>query len=169
MRFDFIIIALEKENVSYRFVSVPCRVVSERKKKVKKEKRKMTVKHVNESDLQKPKKVAIPSTETELRVNSGDLLAGKNVPKKKLTTMKYVHSQILKIREEDSHLGEDFGLGLKEHSHHHHHHLYHHDRDRDHHDDVESAMEVVMFTKPTLPSSPLSGKTTTTTTVKSLH
>ncbi|KAL0014088.1 hypothetical protein SO802_001157 [Lithocarpus litseifolius] len=121
----------------------------------------MTVKHVNESDLQKPKKVVIPSPETELRVNSGDLLAGKNVPKKMVTTMKYVHSQILKIREEDSHLGEDFGLGLKEHSHHHHH-LYHHD-------DVESAMEVVMFTKPTLPSSPLSGKTTTTTTVKSLH
>ena len=164
MRFDFIIIALEKENVSYRFVSVPCRVVSEKKKK------KMTVKHVNESDLQKPKKVVIPSPETELRVNSGDLLAGKNVPKKKVTTMKYVHSQILKIREEDSHLGEDFGLGLKEHSHHHHHHhLYHHDRDRDHHDDVETAMEVVMFTKPTLPSSPLSGKTTTTTTVKSLN
>ncbi|KAL4653756.1 hypothetical protein ACB092_01G328500 [Castanea dentata] len=132
----------------------------------------MTVKHVNESDLQKPKKVVIQSPEVELRVNSGDLLAGKNVPKKKVTTMKYVHSQILKIREEDSHLGEDFGLGLKEHSHHHHHHhLYHHDhdRDRDHHDDVESAMEVVMFTKPILPSSPLSGKTTTTTTVKSLH
>lgn len=163
MRFDFIIIALEKENVSYRFVSVPCRVVSCPRKK----KRKMTVKQVNESDLQKPKKVVIQSPEAELRVNSGDLLAGKNVPKKKVTTMKYVHSQILKIREEDSHLGEDFGLRLKEHSHH----LYHHDRDRDHDDDdVESAMEVVMFTKPTLPSSPLSGKTTTTpTTVKSLH
>nr|POE70323.1 hypothetical protein CFP56_29689 [Quercus suber] len=68
----------------------------------------MTVKHVNESDLQKPKKVVIPSPEAELRVNSGDLLAGKNVPKKKVTTIKYVHSQILKIREEDSHLGEDF-------------------------------------------------------------
>lgn len=163
MRFDFIIIALEKENVSYRFVSVPCRVVSCPRKK----KRKMTVKQVNESDLQKPKKVVIQSPEAELRVNSGDLLAGKNVTKKKVTTMKYVHSQILKIREEDSHLGEDFGLRLKEHSHHHH----HHDRDRDHDDDdVESAMEVVMFTKPTLPSSPLSGKTTTTTTtVKSLH
>ncbi|KAM3713813.1 hypothetical protein ACJW31_01G284600 [Castanea mollissima] len=133
----------------------------------------MTVKHVNESDLQKPKKVVIQSPEVELRVNSGDLLAGKDVPKRKVTTMKYVHSQILKIREEDSHLGEDFGLGLKEHSHHHHHHhhLYHHDhdRDRDHDDDVESATEVVMFTKPILPSSPLSGKTTTTTTVKSLH
>lgn len=130
----------------------------------------MTVKQVNESDLQKPKMVVIQSPEAELRVNSGDLLAGKNVPKKKVTTMKYVHSQILKIREEDSHLGEDFGLRLKEYSHHHHH-LYHHDRDRDHDDDdVESAMEVVMFTKPTLPSSPLSGKTTTTTTtVKSLH
>lgn len=163
MRFDFIIIALEKENVSYRFVSVPCRVVSCPRKK----KRKMTVKQVNESDLQKPKMVVIQSPEAELRVNSGDLLAGKNVTKKKVTTMKYVHSQILKIREEDSHLGEDFGLRLKEHSHHHH----HHDRDRDHDDDdVESAMEVVMFTKPTLPSSPLSGKTTTTTTtVKSLH
>lgn len=164
MRFDFIIIALEKENVSYRFVSVPCRVVSCPRKK-----KKMTVKPVNESDLQKPKMVMIQSPEAELRVNSGDLLAGKNVPKKKVTTMKYVHSQILKIREEDSHLGEDFGLRLKEHSHH----LYHHDRDRDrdhHDDDVESAMEVVMFTKPTLPSSPLSGKTTTTTTtVKSLH
>ncbi|KAF3969523.1 hypothetical protein CMV_006697 [Castanea mollissima] len=68
----------------------------------------MTVKHVNESDLQKPKKVVIQSPEVELRVNSGDLLAGKNVPKRKVTTMKYVHSQILKIREEDSHLGEDF-------------------------------------------------------------
>ncbi|KAI8018826.1 hypothetical protein LOK49_LG04G03820 [Camellia lanceoleosa] len=56
----------------------------------------------------------------------------------------YVHSQILRIREEDSHLGEDFGevSGSA-----HHHHL------------VSSHMDVMIFSTPILPASPLSGKT----------
>uniref|UniRef100_A0A2N9I4M9 Uncharacterized protein n=1 Tax=Fagus sylvatica TaxID=28930 RepID=A0A2N9I4M9_FAGSY len=111
----------------------------------------MTVKHANESqervssvsDLQKPKAVITSSPEQDLRIDSRDL-AGENVSKK---VMKYVHSQILKIREEDSHLGEEFCLGVKDNSHHH----------------ADSQMAMVIFARP---SSPLSGKTTT---VKAFH
>lgn len=49
--------------------------------------------------------------------------------------MAYVHSQILRIREEDSHIGEDFvGEGCPQ------------------------VVDVVIFSKPILPASPLSGK-----------
>lgn len=61
-----------------------------------------------------------------------------------------LHSQVLRIREEDLHLGEDIGEGLsakdKVSGHHHHHH-------------VGSRMDVVLLSRPILPSSPLSGKT----------
>ncbi|KAK9272897.1 hypothetical protein L1049_003276 [Liquidambar formosana] len=58
-----------------------------------------------------------------------------------------VHSQVARIREEDSHLGEDIGEGLSA-------------KDKiasGHH--VASPMDFVLFSRPILPSSPLSGKT----------
>ncbi|KAJ6860726.1 hypothetical protein NC651_036955 [Populus alba x Populus x berolinensis] len=82
----------------------------------------------------------------------------KDLIKKKVG---YVHSQVLRIREEDSHLGEERlsaakemirkaligkleeSFGVPQHA----------------------AMEVVFFSRPILPCSPLSGKTT----VKALH
>ncbi|KAI8533919.1 hypothetical protein RHMOL_Rhmol10G0048000 [Rhododendron molle] len=45
-----------------------------------------------------------------------------------------VHSQILRIREEDSHIGEDLGEGCPR------------------------TVDVVIFSKPILPASPLSGR-----------
>lgn len=64
--------------------------------------------------------------------------------KKKLA---YVHSQILRIREEDSHLGEDIGGSLSA------------------NDKVAKPLGVVIFARPILPCSPLGGKTA----VKALH
>ncbi|CAK9162895.1 unnamed protein product [Ilex paraguariensis] len=63
----------------------------------------------------------------------------------------HVHSQILRIREEDSHLGEDVGecLGAK-------------DKLAVHH--VESRVDYMLFSRPILPASPLGGKTTIKTT-----
>ncbi|KAF7130632.1 hypothetical protein RHSIM_Rhsim10G0040300 [Rhododendron simsii] len=46
----------------------------------------------------------------------------------------HVHSQILRIREEDSHIGEDLGEGCPH------------------------MVDVVIFSKPILPASPLSGR-----------
>lgn len=46
----------------------------------------------------------------------------------------HVHSQILRIREEDSHMGEDLGEGCPH------------------------IVDVVIFSKPILPASPLSGR-----------
>ncbi|KAL6960748.1 hypothetical protein U1Q18_038511 [Sarracenia purpurea var. burkii] len=59
-----------------------------------------------------------------------------------------VHSQVLRIREEDSHLGEGIGEGLsaKDKLCGHHHHV------------ASSHMDAMLFVKPILPSSPLSGK-----------
>lgn len=62
---------------------------------------------------------------------------------------KSVHNQVLRIREEDSHLGEDIGEGLSA-------------KDKlasasAHH--VASQMDVVLFSRPILPSSPLGSKT----------
>ncbi|CAL5325073.1 unnamed protein product [Camellia sinensis] len=63
----------------------------------------------------------------------------------------HVHSQILRIREEDLHIGEDIGEGLsakdKISGNHHHHQL------------ASSHVDVVLFSRPILPASPLSGKT----------
>ena len=64
-----------------------------------------------------------------------------------------VHSQILRIREEESHIGDGIGEGLSKDHHHHHH--------------VTSHMDVVVFRRPILPASPLSGGKTTA--VKMLH
>ncbi|KDP45496.1 hypothetical protein JCGZ_09745 [Jatropha curcas] len=67
----------------------------------------------------------------------------------------FVHSQVLKIREEDSHLGEDFVEGLSA-------------KDKVINGGfgqniqfrrVASAVDVVFFTRPVLPCSPLGGKT----------
>ncbi|KAJ7970969.1 Integrin beta-like protein [Quillaja saponaria] len=59
----------------------------------------------------------------------------------------FVHSQILRIREEDSHFGEEFGDKVAT---------------------FASPLEVVLFSRPTsLPSSPLSGKTITPTPINS--
>ncbi|KAM7510030.1 hypothetical protein LguiB_008905 [Lonicera macranthoides] len=68
-----------------------------------------------------------------------------------------VHSQILKIREEESHIGDGIGEGLSK-DHHHHHHQHHH---------VTSHVDVAGFRRPILPASPLSGGKTTA--VKMLH
>uniref|UniRef100_A0A5B7BJ16 Uncharacterized protein n=1 Tax=Davidia involucrata TaxID=16924 RepID=A0A5B7BJ16_DAVIN len=57
-----------------------------------------------------------------------------------------VHSQILRIREEDSHLGEDIGEGLSA-----------KDKLADHH--VAPHMDVMLVSRPILPASPLGGKT----------
>jgi hypothetical protein len=137
----------------------------------------MTVKPVNVSqervsvsvsELQKPKELS----SLGLGVQSGHLAGKVSKDERKLEETeespksvgkwgKYVHSQILRIREEDLHLGEDFSLGVKENGHlsvlHHHHH---------HHDHVDAQMDVVILSKPILPNSPLSRKTTT---VKALH
>lgn len=134
----------------------------------------MTVNPVNESqervsisvsELQKPKELLSPG----LGVKSGDLAGEVSKDGRKLEETeespksvgkwgKYVHSQILRIREEDSHLGEDFSLGVKENGHLSVHYHYH--------DHVDAPMEVAIFAKPILPNSPLSRKTTT---VKALH
>jgi hypothetical protein len=121
------------------------------------------------SELQKPKELSSPG----LGVESGDLAGKVSKDERKLEETeespksvgkwgKYVHSQILRIREEDSHLGEDFSLSVKENGHlsvlYHHHH---------HHDHVDAApMDVLIFSKPILPNSPLSRKTTN---VEALH
>lgn len=76
--------------------------------------------------------------------------------------MAYVHYQIRRIREEDLHLGEDIGEGFNAKEkinsigdwcdvRHNPPHSYHNDR-------VSSQMNVVIFSRPILPSSPLSGK-----------
>lgn len=59
-----------------------------------------------------------------------------------------VHSQVLRIREEDLHLGEDIGEGLSA-----------KDKVSSPHHHVSSQMDVVLLSRPILPSSPLSGKT----------
>ncbi|KAJ7974422.1 Integrin beta-like protein [Quillaja saponaria] len=80
----------------------------------------------------------------------------------------HLHSQILRIREEDSHIGHDFGEGIST-------------KEKvatffaggspKHYQQahrVASPVEVVLFSRPTsLPSSPLSGKTTTPTRLNS--
>ncbi|XAR51751.1 hypothetical protein NMG60_11006471 [Bertholletia excelsa] len=60
----------------------------------------------------------------------------------------HVHSQILRIREEDSHLGEDCldSLSTKDKFAGYHHRLY------------SSHVDVMLFSRPILPASPLSGK-----------
>lgn len=129
----------------------------------------MTVKPVKEpqervsasvSELHKPKELS--STDLAMTFQTFHNLSGEKVSKvdrkeetakaslKSRKKVKYVHSQILRIREEDSHLGEDFSLGTKDSGHLCH--QYH---------DLHLEMDVVPFSRPILPSSPLSGKTTT--------
>nr|DAD26676.1 TPA_asm: hypothetical protein HUJ06_028144 [Nelumbo nucifera] len=55
-----------------------------------------------------------------------------------------IHHQVLKIREEDSHFGEDIAKGLKE---------------KLAIQNLTSQMDRFMIARPTLPCSPLSGKT----------
>lgn len=109
------------------------------------------------SELHKPKELSStelamtfhnPAGEKVSKVDRKEV-AAKASPKSR-KKVKYVHSQILRIREEDSHLGEDFNLGTKDNGH-----LYHQ------YHDLHSEMDVVLFSRPILPSSPLSGKTTT--------
>lgn len=69
----------------------------------------------------------------------------------------FVHSQVLRIREEDSHLGEDIGEGLSA-------------KDNKNAGGFIQRVEVrrvdvVLLSRPILPCSPLSGKTT----FKALH
>ncbi|XP_059670317.1 uncharacterized protein LOC132315896 [Cornus florida] len=59
----------------------------------------------------------------------------------------YVHNQILKIREEDSHIGEEIGELLSA-------------KDKLPAHSVASSLDLMLFSRPMLPSSPLSGKTT---------
>ncbi|XP_052197127.1 uncharacterized protein LOC127804313 [Diospyros lotus] len=60
-----------------------------------------------------------------------------------------VHSQVLKIREEDSHLGEDIAE-----------HFSAKDKIAGHPHHLASRVDVVLFSRPILPASPLGGKTT---------
>ena len=69
-----------------------------------------------------------------------------NNNKNNKTEKELIHSQILRIREEDSHLGEDYGESRVA--------------------PLSSTLNVVVFSRPILPCSPLGGKTTT---VKALH
>ncbi|PON42693.1 hypothetical protein PanWU01x14_280060 [Parasponia andersonii] len=66
-----------------------------------------------------------------------------------------VHSQILRIREEDSHLGEDFGERE----------TFSANIINNNNNNRVSSLDVVFFSRPILPCSPLGGKTT----VKALH
>ncbi|PON67329.1 hypothetical protein TorRG33x02_265020 [Trema orientale] len=67
-----------------------------------------------------------------------------------------VHSQILRIREEDSHLGEDFGERET---------FSANITNNNNNNNRVSSLDVVFFSRPILPCSPLGGKTT----VKALH
>ncbi|XP_021905374.1 uncharacterized protein LOC110820254 [Carica papaya] len=72
-----------------------------------------------------------------------------------------VHSQVLRIIEEDSHLGEDkvANCGVAVYCNHHDKHCYHQRYHR---------VDLVLLARPMLPCSPLSGKTDSTT-VKALQ
>ncbi|GAV72342.1 hypothetical protein CFOL_v3_15830 [Cephalotus follicularis] len=73
--------------------------------------------------------------------------------KRKEEVVKKLHNQVLKIREEDSNIGQDIG-----------------EKDKVHGGYTTNPVDLVFFTRPILPCSPLSGKTTSaTTTVKALH
>lgn len=123
----------------------------------------------NPCEFHSPKAYKEVETDQESIGSSEETESPKSVAKvadwrKKLA---YVHYQIRRIREEDLHLGEDIGEGFnaKEkmnsigdwcdvgHQCNHHHNPPH-----SYHNRVSSQMNVVIFSRPILPSSPLSGK-----------
>ncbi|PSS35153.1 Integrin beta-like protein [Actinidia chinensis var. chinensis] len=75
----------------------------------------------------------------------------------------YVHSQVLRIREEDSHLGEDIGASLSAKTK-----ISAADNHRRDRDPVicSSHMDFVVFSRPILPPSPLGGKMNAANTVR---
>ncbi|XP_057969408.1 uncharacterized protein LOC131158554 [Malania oleifera] len=123
------------------------------------------VDHRSFSVSEKVKMWAEVETDQESWGSSEETESPKSVAKVRQWRKKIanVHSQVLRIREEDSHLGEDIGEGLSTKDHkvmgcaHHHLHLHHHQ--------VAPHMDLMLFSRPILPSSPLSGKTP----VKALH
>ncbi|KAH7532633.1 uncharacterized protein LOC132803407 [Ziziphus jujuba] len=90
-------------------------------------------------------------TDQESGGSSEEMESPKSVGQWRRKKLAYVHSQILKIREEDSHLGEDIYGSLSA-----------NDQVAN---GVISPLDVVIFARPILPCSPLGGKTA----VKALH
>ncbi|KAG8634297.1 uncharacterized protein LOC110607994 [Manihot esculenta] len=102
-------------------------------------------------------------TEVEMdRESAGSSEENEESPKsvgkwgRNISNVAFVHSQVLRIREEDSHIGEDIAEGLST-------------KDKVINAGfgqntqlrrVASTVDVVFFSKPILPCSPLSGKTT---------
>ncbi|GFY84936.1 hypothetical protein Acr_03g0017100 [Actinidia rufa] len=70
----------------------------------------------------------------------------------------YVHSQVLRIREEDSYLAEDIGVSLSAKSKVYASDTYHFDRRHRHRAIYCSHMNVEVFSRPILPPSPLGSK-----------
>ncbi|KAL5582320.1 hypothetical protein UlMin_014762 [Ulmus minor] len=99
------------------------------------------------SVLMKSKRCAESETDQESGGSSEEMDSPRSVERWRRKKA-YVHSQILRIREEDSHLGEDISerLDAKENR-------------------VASSLDVFLFSRPILPCSPLSGKTA----VKAMH
>lgn len=89
----------------------------------------------------KSKLCAEPETDQESGGSSEEMESPKSVGQWRRKKAAYVHSQILRIREEDSHLGDDFGESLIVAN------------------GVISPLDVVIFARPILPCSPLGGKT----------
>lgn len=123
----------------------------------------------NPCEFQSPKAYKEVETDQESVESSDDTESPRSVAKiadwrKKLV---YVHYQIRRIREEDSHLGEDIGEGINakekinsigdwcDIGHHNPHSHPYHNR-------VNPQMNVYIISRPILPSSPLSRKNTIT-------
>lgn len=93
-----------------------------------------------------------PETDQESGGSSEEMESPKSVGQWRRKKAAYVHNQILRIREEDSHLGDDFAESL----------ISAKDKVAN---GVISPLDVVIFARPILPCSPLGGKTG----VKALH
>ncbi|KAF3444780.1 hypothetical protein FNV43_RR14473 [Rhamnella rubrinervis] len=87
-----------------------------------------------------------PETDQESGASSEEMESPKSVGQWRRKKVDYVHNQILRIREEDSHLGDDFAESL----------ICAKDKVANR---VISPLGVVIFTRPILPCSPLGGKT----------
>ncbi|OAY29832.1 uncharacterized protein LOC110601248 [Manihot esculenta] len=94
--------------------------------------------------------------DTESRGSSEESPKSVGKWRRNISNIRFVHNQVLRIREEDLHLGEDIGEGLSA-------------KDKVMNAGfgqntqlgrVASVVDMVLFSRPILPCSPLSGKTT---------